>query len=161
MRCGGSIVKKPPQRSMCIRMKTFGKTAFAAGLMVGALALPGWAQQTASEAHDLARYQHYAEAPVDQVRYFQINGFQYLAPDTVGIWFGVNKLYLLTVETPCNNLGFANGIGLTAKNNTLYRNFDFVTFDHQRCKVVKITPVNELKMKQDAAKAKAGSTSGG
>jgi hypothetical protein len=142
-------------------MKAFCKIAAVAALLAGASAFPAWAQQTSSEARDLARYQRYAEAPVDHVRYFQINGFQYLAPDTVGIWFGVNKLYLLTVETPCNNLAFANGIALTAKNQTLYRNFDFVTFDHQRCKVLKITPVNELKMKQDAARAKAASTSGG
>jgi hypothetical protein len=142
-------------------MKAFCKIAVVAGLLGGVFAFPAWALQTSSEARDLARYQRYAEAPVDHVRYFQINGFQYLAPDTVGIWFGVNKLYLLTVETPCNNLAFAKGIGLTAKNRTLYRNFDFVTFDHQRCKVLKITPVNELKMKQDAAKAKAASTSGG
>jgi hypothetical protein len=142
-------------------MKGFCKIAAVAALLAGAPAFPAWAQQTSSEARDLARYQRYAEAPVDHVRYFQINGFQYLAPDTLGIWFGVNELYLLTVETPCSNLAFANGIALTAKNRTLYRNFDFVTFDHQRCKILKITPVNELRMKQDAAKAKAASTSGG
>lgn len=135
-------------------MKAFCKVAALA--VLGALAAFAWAQQTASEARDLARYQRYAEAPVDHVRYFQINGFQYLAPDTVGVWFGVNKLYLLTVQTPCTNLAFARGISLTARNNTLYRNFDFVTFDHQRCKILKITPVNELKMKQDAEKAKSG-----
>lgn len=135
-------------------MKAFCKVAALA--VLGAFASSAWAQQTASEARDLARYQRYAEAPVDHVRYFQINGFQYLAPDTVGVWFGVNKLYLLTVQTPCTNLAFARGISLTARNNTLYRNFDFVTFDHQRCKILKITPVNELKMKQDAEKAKSG-----
>lgn len=137
-------------------MKAFCKIAAAASLLTGLFALPAWAQQTSSEAHDLARFQHYAEAPVDHVHYYQINGFQYLAPDTVGVWFGVNKLYLLTVQTPCNNLAFANGIGITAKNNTLYRSFDFVTFDHQRCKVLKITPVNELQMKRDEARAKEG-----
>ena len=133
-------------------MQKFPKVVGLAVLLAGAAMVPAFAQQTSSERADLARYQKYAGAPVDSVRYFQINGFQYLAPDKVAIWFGVNKLYLLTVETPCNNLGFANGIGLTAKNNMLYRNFDFVTFDHQRCKIVKIEPVNELKMKQDRAK---------
>ena len=144
-------------------MKTARKTMVLALLLAGLAALPAWAQQTDSERADLARYQKYAEAPVDHVRYFQINGFQYLAPNTVAIWFGVNKLYLLTVETPCNNLALANGIGLTAKNQMLYRNFDFVTFDHQRCKITKIVPVNELKLKQDRAKEKqaAASASGG
>lgn len=136
-------------------MKKFPKVVGLAALLAGVAMVPAIAQQTASERADLARYQQYAGAPVDNVHYFQINGFQYLAPDKVAIWFGVNKLYLLTVETPCNNLAFANGIGLTSKNNMLYKNFDFVTFDHQRCKIVKIEPVNELKMKQDRAKEKA------
>lgn len=126
-------------------------------LLVANLAVPAWAQQTSSEARDLARYQQYAQAPVESVHYFQINGFQYLAPDKLAIWFGVNKLYLLTVQTPCNNLAFANGIALTAKNNMLYSNLDFVAFDHQRCKILKIVPVNELKMKQHETKAKAAS----
>jgi len=136
-------------------MKKFPGIVGLALLLAGAAAFPAIAQQTSSERADLARYQKYAGAPVDNVRYFQINGFQYLAPDKVAVWFGVNKLYLLTVETPCNNLAFANGIGLTAKNQMLYKNFDFVTFDHQRCKILKIEPVNELKMKQDRAKEKA------
>lgn len=135
-------------------MKKFPKVLGLAMLLTSAAMVPAIAQQTDSERADLTRYQKYAEAPVDHVRYFQINGFQYLAPDQVAIWFGVNKLYLLTVQTPCNNLAFANGIGLTAKNQMLYRNFDFVTFDHQRCKIVKIEPVDELKMKQDRAKEK-------
>jgi len=135
-------------------MKKFPKVVGLAMLLAGAAMVPAIAQQTDSERADLARYQKYAEAPVDHVRYFQINGFQYLATDKVAIWFGVNKLYLLTVQTPCNNLAFANGIGLTAKNQMLYRNFDFVTFDHQRCKIVKIEPVDELKMKHDRAKEK-------
>ncbi|MGH8234356.1 MAG: DUF6491 family protein [Rhodanobacteraceae bacterium] len=138
-------------------MKPFHKVVGIAIVLAGSLALPGWAQQTPSEARDLARYQRYAEAPVDHVRYYQIQGFQYLAPDMLAIRFAVNQMYLLTVQTPCNNLSFANGIGMTARNNVLYRNFDFVTFDHQRCKILKIVPVNELKMKQDAAKAKAAS----
>jgi hypothetical protein len=130
------------------------KSAALVLLLAGVAALPAWAQQTDSERADLARYQKYAEAPVDHVRYFQINGFKYLAPDKVAIWFGVNKLYLLTVQTPCNNLAFANSIGLTAKNQMLYRNFDFITFDRQRCKILKIVPVDELKLKQDRAKEK-------
>ena len=137
-------------------MRKFPKVVGLAMLLAGVAAIPAFAQQTASERADLARYQKYAGAPVDNVRYFRINGFQYLAPDKVAIWFGVNKLYLLTVQTPCNNLGFANGIGLTSKNNVLYKNFDFVTFDHQRCKILRIEPVDELKMKQDRAKEKEG-----
>jgi hypothetical protein len=127
-------------------------------VLVAAIGLPAWAQQTASEQADLARYQQYAKAPVDHVPYFRVDGFQYLAPDQLAIWLGVNKMYLLTVQTPCLNLAYANAIGLTSRGNVLYRNFDFVTYDHQRCKIVKIVPVDELKMKQAAGKAAASST---
>ncbi len=136
-------------------MNTVSKMAGLVLLLAGAIASPLWAQQTDSERADLARYQKYARAPVDSVRYFQINGFQYLAPDQLAIWFGVNKMYLLTVQTPCTNLAFANAIGLTSRNNILYRDFDFVTFHQQRCKVLKIVPVDELKMKQDETKRKS------
>ncbi|MGH8147542.1 MAG: DUF6491 family protein [Rhodanobacteraceae bacterium] len=142
-------------------MNVFWNVAKAGLLLAGLVAMPAWAQQTASEARDLARYERYAQAPVERVHYFQINGFEYLAPDTVAIWFGVNKMYLLTVQMPCNNLAYANGIGLTARNNMLYSKFDFVTFRRQRCQILKIRPVNELKMKQDAAKAKGAPASSG
>lgn len=153
-------------------MHTARNPAAAAGLLTamllsgcatGAVSGPDSGPQTAAERADLALYQHYAQAPVDSVKYFQINGFEYLAPDKVAIWFGVNKLYLLTVQTPCTNLAFANAIGLTAKNQMLYANFDFVTFDHQQCKVLKIVPVDELQLKKDGARAKgapASATSG-
>lgn len=131
-----------------IRMQSAIRVAL---LVLAAAALPAWANQTSSERADLARYQKYAQAPVDHVHYYQINGFQYLAPDKVAVWFGVNKLYLLTVQTPCPNLGFTNAIGLTAQNQNLYKNFDFVTFDHRRCKITGITPVDELQMKKDEA----------
>lgn len=131
-------------------MKVIIHALGVAALVLGFTAVPAWAQQTASEQSALARYERYAQAPVDYVHYYQIDGFQYLAPDKLAIWFGVNKLYLLTVQTPCLNLAWANGIGLTAQNNTLYSTFDAVTFRHQRCRIMRIVPVNELQMKRDA-----------
>lgn len=114
---------------------------------------PAWAQQTASESAALARYLRYTAPAVDSIHFFRLDGFQYLAPDRVAIWTGVNRMYLLTVEQPCSNLGLANAIGLTARGGMLYRKLDAVTFDHQRCRITQITPVNELRMKQDAAHA--------
>lgn len=129
-------------------------------LLAVAAALPAWAQQTSSEKAELARYQQYAKAPVDHVYYSRIDGFQYLAPDKLAIWFGVNQLYLLTVQTPCTNLAFANALGLTSKNHMLYSNFDFISFEGQRCKITRIVPVDELQMKKDRAKGSAPAASG-
>jgi hypothetical protein len=141
-------------------MKARRKSLGLALVLVAAAGLPAWAQQTAAEQAELAHYQQYAKAPVDHVPYFRIDGFQYLAPDQLAIWFGVNRMYLLTVQTPCLNLAYANVIGLTSSGNVLHRNFDFVTYGHQRCKIVKIVPVDELKMKQAAGKAATASSAG-
>jgi hypothetical protein len=141
-----------------LEMKILATVIGCALLAASAVAVPAMAQQTKSERSDLARYERYAQAPVDSVHFFQIDGFQYLAPDKVAIWFGVNKLYLLTVQTPCLNLGFANGIGLTAQNNMLYSKFDAITFRHQRCRIMQIVPVNELQMKRDADKEMASAS---
>ena len=128
----------------------------AAALLAAGVAVPAaWAQQTPAEAKTLATYEKYAEPPVDHVVYFQIQGFQYLSPDTLAIRFGVNKLYLFTVQTPCINLAFTHAISMTARNNVVYRGLDAITFRNQRCKILKITPVNDLKMKQDETKAAA------
>lgn len=122
-------------------------------VLLGVASSPLRAQQTAAERADLARYQRYAEPPVEQVHFFRIDGFEYLAPDRVAVWFGVNQMYLLTVEQPCNNLGLANAVGLTARDGMLHAKFDAVTFRHQRCRIMAITPINELQMKRDAARA--------
>lgn len=121
-------------------------------VLVSAVALPVCAQQTAAERAHLTRYERYAEPPVEQVHFFRIDGFEYLAPDRVAVWLGVNRMYLLTVEQPCINLALANAIGLTARDGMLRAKFDAVTFDHQRCQITAITPVNELQMKRDAAR---------
>lgn len=148
-----------------MNVKTLARTV-ACVLLVGAVALPAFAQQTASERADLQRYEKYAEAPVDHVRFYQISGFQYLSPDTVAIRFGVNQMYLVTVQTPCVDLAYANAIGLTSRSHTFYSRFDFITFGGpggiaRRCQIVKIVPVDELKMKQDEAKRKATAPEGG
>ncbi len=143
-----------------VKMAAVRKITGLAVVLVAALALPAWAQQTASERAALARYRQYAEAPVGHVHYFQIDGFQYLAPGQVAIWFGVNRMYLLTVETPCINLALANAIGLSARGNMLYRNLDFITFARQRCRIVKIVPVDELRMKRAAAQKAAAASAG-
>lgn len=122
-------------------------------LLASAAVTPVWAQQTASERADLARYERYAEPPVEQVHFFRIDGFKYLASDRVAVWFGINRMYLLTVEQPCINLALADTIGLTARDGMLHAKFDAVTFRHQRCRITAITPVNELQMKRDAAHA--------
>lgn len=140
-------------------MKSFALLGAIGLVFTTAAPLLARAQQTESERTHLGRYLQYAGAPVEQVHYFRIDGFEYLAPDKLALWFGVNKMYLLTVQTPCLNLSLANAIGLSS-GQTLHANFDAVKFDHQSCRILKIQPVNELKMKQDAAKARAAAASG-
>lgn len=132
-------------------MTRFSRVRAVAVALLIAVPLLAGAQQTASERAHFEHYTAYAGAPVEQVPYFRIDGFEYLAPDTLAIWFGVNKMYLLTVQTPCLDLAFANAIGLTS-SHILNARFDSVEVRHQQCRILKIRPVDELRMKRDAAK---------
>jgi hypothetical protein len=70
------------------------------------------------------------------------------------VWTNINDAYLITVEPPCEDLMFANRIGLTQTAHTVNRRFDFVTTRHWKCMIKEIRPINYLKMKQDARAAR-------
>ena len=68
--------------------------------------------------------------------------------------------YLLTVRPPCNDLNFAQAIGLTSTGNTVSARLDSVTVKNMRCPIAEIRKVDYQRMQADmraeAAKAKAG-----
>ena len=61
-------------------------------LLACLVALPATA--TASRAQRLAQFQKFAGAPVAQIRYFHLDGFETLSDDTIAVWTGVNRVYL-------------------------------------------------------------------
>ncbi|MBZ0223655.1 MAG: DUF6491 family protein [Dokdonella sp.] len=99
----------------------------------------------------LEEYTPYLEAPVDQFHYWSFDQWQPLGPTHVAVWTELNKAYLLTVENGCPNLEWANNIGVTSQStNVVSKKFDYVTFDHQRCHITQIQPIDLARMKADS-----------
>jgi len=98
----------------------------------------------------LDRYLRYSGPPVDSITYLgHYDGWQTVAPHQFVLWTTINDAYLITVNAPCENLQFAQRIGLTQTANTLYSRFDAVLVKDWRCQISEIRPIDYLRLKQD------------
>ena len=52
-----------------------------------------------------------------------------------------SRSYLLTLRRECHTLSFANRLGVSSSNNTVYAGFDYVTSDGQRCAIQRINEI--------------------
>ena len=92
-----------------------------------ALALSACATGKMSDNDKLALYRAHAQAPVQSFRYLsRIDGWTPLGDSAVAIWTRPNEAYLLEVDRPCPDLGFAQAIGLTSQTGAVYSRFDKV-----------------------------------
>ena len=106
-------------------MKTFQMTIGV--LVAGALALTACATDRMTDNERLALYRAHAAAPVQSFRYLsRIDGWTPLGDEAVAIWTRPNEAYLLEVDGPCPDLGFAQAIGLTSQFGIVYSRFDKV-----------------------------------
>ena len=126
-------------------MRKFIVLAGCAAALFGGAAL---ADTRATEAENLARFEHYAGAPIDNFTMWNMYQFQLLGPDTVAVWSGVNDVYMLKVEQPCIDLENAKAIVVTSKmQHQVNKKIDFVNFGSQRCQIVQIRPIDYKAMK--------------
>lgn len=118
--------------------------------------------QAGSRQQQLAQFEKFAGAPVKDFRYFQLIGFQTLADNTVAVWTGVNKVYLIKLQQPCPDLDFARALSLSnSQANVFSARFDSVNFADTRCMVDNIRPVDYKALRQDRKKdAQANRQSG-
>jgi hypothetical protein len=102
-----------------------------------------------TDEQTLARYMDHAGEPVDSFSYLgRFDSWRSLGRDKVVVWTGVNTAYLLTVQEPCQDLQFANRIGLTSTGSTVSRGFDSVRVGNdQTCRITEIRPVNYKDLK--------------
>jgi hypothetical protein len=105
----------------------------------------------------LERYMDYAGPPVDSFSYLgRFTGFQTLGRYQLVVFTGVSEAYLLTVAPPCADLNFATGIGFESSAHTVYRGFDAIRFERERCMITEIRPINYREMKKAMREEKEG-----
>lgn len=109
----------------------------------------------ASRAERLAQFQKHAGAPIKNFRYSQLVGFETLSSETVAVWTGVSKVYLIKLRSPCPDLDYANTLSLGSSRTHLFtQRFDTVRFGHDQCMVDTIRPVDYKAMRRAAKAAK-------
>jgi hypothetical protein len=97
-----------------------------------------------------ARYQAYAGAPIDRFTWLgRYDSWQPIGTNELVVWTTPFQAYLIKVAPPCQDLQFANSIGLTSTANTVSARFDSVKVRHWRCQIQEIRPIDYQRMRQD------------
>lgn len=104
-----------------------------------------------SDQVTLQRYLDYAQPPVKSFSYLgRLDGWRALGRNHLAVWTSPGKAYLLTVAGPCQDLPFANRVGLTSTGSTVSTGFDAVTLRRgERCMITEIRPVDYKQLKAD------------
>jgi hypothetical protein len=132
------------------------KTKFAALWVLAALPIAAaHADTRKTQAENLARFEKYAGAPIDQFEFWSLYKWQLVGPEKVVIWPTINDAYLVTVESPCPGLEWANSIAVTSKQSHMVSTrFDFVTYGKGQCEISEIRPIDYKRMIADGPEKK-------
>lgn len=103
------------------------------------------------EAIERQRIEAYAGQPVDHFTWMgRYDGWKPVSRNELLVWTTPNDAYLIQVSPLCEDLRFANRIGLTSTLHTVYsRRLDYVIVRGDRCPIELIRPVDYGQLKQD------------
>ncbi len=111
------------------------------------------------DAAERARYEAYAGPPISQFTWLgSYYSWNPISTDEIVVWTTPFQAYLIKVAPPCQDLQFANRIGLTSTQNTVYARFDFVRVFHLRCPIQEIRPIDYQRMRADLRKEQTAPT---
>lgn len=106
------------------------------------------------------RYLAYAGTPVSSFSALgSIDSWRSIGRDKLIVWTGVNDAYLLTVDSFCHGLEFAENIGVTTTGgSSVQSGFDYVRLHNgiqrERCRILEIRPLDYRRMRQETLKSK-------
>lgn len=109
------------------------------------------ARQREGEPSDRERYWHYAQEEVPSFNSWgRISGWRPLGRDELVVWTRHDEAYILRVDPTCFELDTAIGIRLESRvGGTISSGFDWVRVGRDRCRILKIFPVDYKLMKQE------------
>jgi hypothetical protein len=97
-----------------------------------------------------ARYQPYLGAPIESFTAFSFDGWEAVSRNQVAVWTRFNEAYLLTVWDSCQQLDFAQRIGIKSTVGRVSR-LDSIRVGRERCPIQEIRPINITRYKADRA----------
>lgn len=103
-----------------------------------------------SEAQQRERYATYAEPSVDSFTWpGRFYSWETLGDNQLVVFTTPSDAYLLTVQSPCNQLAFAQNVGLTSTVGTVHARLDSVTVQGWHCPIMQIRPIDYARMRAD------------
>ena len=90
-----------------------------------------------------------AGAPVRSFRFFNLYSWEPLSDDQLAVYTRSNEAWLLDVEGNCQQLSFANSIGITSNINQVMVGFDKVLTGRGNfpCTITQIRPIDVKHLK--------------
>ena len=119
-----------------------------AGFLASACATTGGGLERSTGDKAYARYAPYLEEPVDSFTMFRHDSWEAINRNQLVLWTTMNEAYLLTVTGPCNELPFAQTVGITTTTSMVTR-LDSVLVRGDRCPIIEIQPIDVHRMKAD------------
>ncbi len=154
-------------RPMCYRELKFAALAALSALLAACAGIP--LHESEQEVRD--RYNSYAGEPIDHFTWLShFDSWQPIGRYELVVFTGPSDAYLLKVAPPCENLQFANRVGVTSTAGQVSNRFDSVIVGRwpgwrDRCQIQEIRKVDYRRMRADmrldarrAREAKAATT---
>jgi hypothetical protein len=122
----------------------------AALLITGCTGLP-----RRPEGALLNEYLPFAGPPIDSFHFFRLDSWTVVGRYQLVIWATPFEAYLLTVQSPCEQLAFTQHVAVTSTLHTISHFESVLLRDHERCPIQEIRPLDLKAMKAARAAARA------
>lgn len=105
------------------------------------------AAEKSTQGAALEDYLPYAGDPVNRFQFLELQRWVLLDEYRIVVWPRLNQAYLLQVDPPCQELEWAQRIGLTSSANVVSNRFDSVVVGTEKCRINEIRPIDLQGMK--------------
>ena len=94
------------------------------------------------------RYADYAGMPVEGFQAHLIDGWTSVSQTQLVVWTGVNDAYLIKVWNTCQDLQYAEHVGITSTASRV-STFEKVRVGRETCPISEIRPIDVKRMRAD------------
>jgi len=94
------------------------------------------------------RYQDFAGAPIDGFNVIRLDGWTPVSRNQLVVWNAPSEAYLITVWKSCEDLRFADGIGVTSTVRRVSK-FETINVGATRCPISEIRPIDVKQMREE------------
>jgi hypothetical protein len=126
-------------------------------VLVAAALVAGCAGVPRREGALLDEYLPFAGPPVSEFHFFRpIDGWAVVGRYQLVLWTTPWEAYLITVNSPCEQLWWTTRLEITSTANTVSHFESVLLKDHERCPILEIRPLDLKALKEHRQALRAG-----